>query len=98
MRRLTAINEEIHTLAALADNDSKVKIAELRLLRKQHSFDLQQQLFAQYHFLNKKGESKSLVELFSNAGYRQAPAGAGECAAFTPDRGTVVMALDGCVK
>ena len=53
------------------------KIKVLKLTRKQKSAALQQKLFAEYSFLNKKGERKSLDALFNE----NPPAGAGECAA-----------------
>jgi tRNA pseudouridine32 synthase / 23S rRNA pseudouridine746 synthase len=81
MRRLTAINQEIQALEVQSDIASIAKVQELKSLRKQHSLELQQRLFANYHFLNKAGTSKSLVQIFDDAGYRQPPAGAGECAA-----------------
>ncbi|MBW8683006.1 pseudouridylate synthase [Chitinophaga rhizophila] len=81
MRELTAINQEINDLESLAVHPDKYRIQQLKLYRKQHSLALQQQLFSHYHFLNSAGVSKSLLELFNAAGYRQPPAGAGECAA-----------------
>ncbi len=55
----------------------EIKINELKELRKQKSNALQHRLFAEYEFLNLKGETKSLGEIFDN----NPPAGAGECAA-----------------
>ncbi len=55
----------------------EIKINELKELRKQKSNFLQHRLFAEYEFLNLKGETKSLGEIFDN----NPPAGAGECAA-----------------
>ncbi|HSD14594.1 MAG TPA: RluA family pseudouridine synthase, partial [Flavobacterium sp.] len=49
--------------------------------RKQKSADLQQQLFDQYHFLNNKGETKSLCAIFETTALLKPPAAAGECAA-----------------
>lgn len=53
------------------------KINDLKELRRQKSGALQQQLFAEYSFLNQYGERKSIGEIFNN----NPPAGAGECAA-----------------
>lgn len=80
MRRLTQINAEIDVLEQGGD-EYPDELGRLKTLRKTHSVSLQKRIFDQYHFLNKKGEEKSLVELFENAGYKNPPAGAGECAA-----------------
>lgn len=80
MLQLTSMNKEIDSLT---DKDKEVhqsKISVLKVKRKNHSIALQKKIFDQYHFLNQAGETKSLVELFSNAGYKNPPAGAGECA------------------
>ncbi|RKS02510.1 RluA family pseudouridine synthase [Flavobacterium sp. 102] len=53
------------------------KINQLREERRQKSANLQQQLFAEYAFLNQYQELKSLGEIFNG----NPPAGAGECAA-----------------
>lgn len=55
----------------------ETKIAELKSERKKKSGLLQQRLFDSYTFLNAKGESKSIGQLFDN----NPPAGAGECSA-----------------
>ncbi|RYY57119.1 MAG: pseudouridylate synthase [Chitinophagaceae bacterium] len=83
MRELTAINDAIRQLeidGGTVLKENKLELAGLRLKRRQHSTSLQQQLFDHYHFLNRKGDSKSLNTIFSEAGYRNAPSGAGECA------------------
>ncbi|SIN79428.1 hypothetical protein [Chitinophaga niabensis] len=72
MTRLTKINEEINSPGT---DEEQVRL--LKIQRKDHSVSLQHRIFEQYHFLNKLGESKSLIELF---GYKTPPAGAGECA------------------
>jgi len=54
---------------------------QLKMQRKNRSYELQHQLFASYVFLNSKGESKSLVKIFADYGSKIPPAGAGECAA-----------------
>ena len=53
------------------------KINQLKEERKEKSAALQQQLFAEYAFLNQYQELKSLGEIFNG----NPPAGAGECAA-----------------
>ncbi|MDA3615298.1 RluA family pseudouridine synthase [Polluticaenibacter yanchengensis] len=58
------------------DNDIKC----LKQERKEKSNCLQQQLFQQYAFLNKYGDSKSLKTIFSSTSVGTPPAGAGECA------------------
>jgi tRNA pseudouridine32 synthase/23S rRNA pseudouridine746 synthase len=81
MTKLTQINEEISKLELLGHETHQEAIYQLKSLRKSHSTALQKKIFDQYHFLNKAGESKSLVALFENACYKSPPAGAGECAA-----------------
>jgi tRNA pseudouridine32 synthase/23S rRNA pseudouridine746 synthase len=56
------------------------EIETLKDERKERSSALQQQLFAQYVFLNKAGKSKSLQEIFSLTAFGKPPGGAGECA------------------
>jgi len=53
----------------------------LKQERKAMSAKLQQQLFAQYRFLNSRGEEKGLAELFKDTVQKKPPAGAGDCAA-----------------
>jgi tRNA pseudouridine32 synthase/23S rRNA pseudouridine746 synthase len=55
-------------------------IEALKNERRERSAALQQQLFEQYVFLNQKGESKSLHEIFSTTIYEKPPSAAGECA------------------
>ena len=55
-------------------------IDTLKNERKDRSAALQQQLFAQYVFLNKDGKSKSLQDIFSSTAFGKPPGGAGECA------------------
>lgn len=78
MQELARINQEI---AVLQSSKEKAGINELKAVRKMHSTALQQQLFDQYHFLNRLQETKSLRELFQEASYKNPPSGAGECAA-----------------
>jgi tRNA pseudouridine32 synthase / 23S rRNA pseudouridine746 synthase len=57
------------------------QIQALKDKRKALSQSLQQQLFANYTFLNAKQEKKNLLEIFQSFGADVPPAGAGECAA-----------------
>ncbi|MFY0255550.1 pseudouridylate synthase [Chitinophaga sp. 30R24] len=81
MTQLTYINQKIRSLEQLSQEDHKEEIQRLKALRKDHSVSLQKKIYDQYHFINKAGISKSLVEIFENAAYKNPPAGAGECAA-----------------
>ncbi|WP_428356919.1 pseudouridine synthase [Methyloprofundus sp.] len=56
-------------------------ISALKNQRKNLSNALQQQIFAQYQFLNIQGISKSLADIFQATQQLTPPAGAGECAA-----------------
>lgn len=53
------------------------KVNQLKETRRAMSAKLQQRLFAEYSFLNQKGQRKSIGEIFND----NPPAGAGECAA-----------------
>lgn len=57
------------------------EIETLKTSRKNKSVELQQLLFEQYVFLNNKGESKSLLDIFKDRALLKPPAGAGDCAA-----------------
>ncbi|GGP55571.1 RNA pseudouridine synthase [Shewanella algicola] len=57
------------------------QIKQLKLKRKQLSNSLQKKLFAQYQFLNIKGQARDLNAIFNDAPNHLPPAGAGECAA-----------------
>jgi tRNA pseudouridine32 synthase/23S rRNA pseudouridine746 synthase len=57
------------------------EIERLKEERKQISNSLQQQLFAQYQFLNQAGEIRGLSDIFEQTALKKPPAGAGECAA-----------------
>lgn len=80
MEMLTAINLEIKALEEKDAKANQFQILQLKEKRKQHSIALQNKIFDQYHFLNQAGEEKSLIDLFKAAGYKNPPAGAGECA------------------
>jgi len=57
------------------------ELGALKRQRKALSAALQQQIFEQYHFLNKAGIAKSLFDIFEQTAQRTPPAAAGECAA-----------------
>ncbi|HUP11245.1 MAG TPA: RluA family pseudouridine synthase, partial [Niastella sp.] len=61
-------------------NQFERDLETLKNERKERSAALQQQLFAQYVFLNKDGKNKSLQEIFSVTAFGKPPGGAGECA------------------
>jgi tRNA pseudouridine32 synthase/23S rRNA pseudouridine746 synthase len=81
MTELTEMTEEIKLLESNLEELDQAKIKSIKESRKNHSINLQQQIFDQYHLLNSAGISKSLISIFKEAGYKQPPAGAGECAA-----------------
>ncbi|WP_027696660.1 RluA family pseudouridine synthase [Vibrio litoralis] len=56
-------------------------IEQLKQDRKQQSAKLQRELFAQYQFLNRDQQSKSLLDIFKTTANPTPPAGSGECAA-----------------
>ena len=79
-RYLKSKQEEIDIL------DSKIKlysdqIKSLSFKRKEKSAKLQLEIFSQYHFLNIRGESKALIEIFPKYREQQPPGGTGECCA-----------------
>lgn len=80
MEELSAMNLEVRKLEQLDSLSTTQQIAKLKLKRKEHSKALQNKIFDQYHFLNQNGEEKSLIDLFTDTGYKNPPAGAGECA------------------
>ncbi len=75
MLELNAISETMKSATSIDEYD------QLKAQRKNRSYELQHQLFASYVFLNAKGESKSLVKIFSDYEGKIPPAGAGECSA-----------------
>ncbi len=72
-----------HTLNAITENLSvyTTQIETLKEARKTKSAALQQYLFEQYQFLNKKKDVKDLSQLFLETSALKPPAGSGECAA-----------------
>jgi tRNA pseudouridine32 synthase/23S rRNA pseudouridine746 synthase len=81
MEKLSHINEKIRVLESLKQKVYIPQIDRLKAIRKVHSAALQDKIFDQYHFLNKAGKSKSLIETFQTVVGTKPPAGAGECAA-----------------
>ena len=57
------------------------EIETLKEERKAMSADLQEQLFAQYNFLDQYGALKNVKEIFAHTAFDNPPSGAGECAA-----------------
>ena len=57
------------------------ELSSLKNQRKDLSASLQRKLFQQYRFLNVKGKTKSLYDIFKETSQLTPPAGAGECAA-----------------
>lgn len=71
--KLQSLKELIHT--------RQEKIENLKNVRRSKSVALQQRLFDQYKFLNAKGETRSVLQIFLEKKQLTPPAGAGECAA-----------------
>jgi tRNA pseudouridine32 synthase/23S rRNA pseudouridine746 synthase len=59
----------------------EAKVADLKKKRGKRSAALQKKIFHAYSFLNKKGESKSLMDIFAFLDPLFPPSGSGECAA-----------------
>lgn len=81
MEVLNQMGITIRKLESLDAEANKGEIRHLKLIRKNHSRALQDQLFEKYHFLNRDGNSKSLMEVFKHTAAGRPSAGAGECAA-----------------
>lgn len=82
-RQLRYLNEEWKSkLDELSHSIAQIQetIDQLKLERKQRSNQLQEQLFQQYQFLNSRGETQSLLEIFKKTPLGAPPAAAGECA------------------
>ncbi|WP_341835633.1 pseudouridylate synthase [Chitinophaga pollutisoli] len=80
MLRLTEINQQIAELEKECASFHQPSILRLKSLRKSHSVRLQRKIHEQYNFINKAGISRNMVDIFADHGYKQPPAGAGECA------------------
>ncbi len=81
MKQLSLISLHIKDLEEDEPHGYEQHIQTLQKERKSFSIALQQQLFESYYFLNQAGDTKSLISIFKEAGYKNPPAGAGECAA-----------------
>lgn len=75
-------------MAALSEMTARVEastdeseIAALKKERREKSYALQQQLFSHYHFLNKLGVEKNVVDIFNRSSHGNPPSAAGDCAA-----------------
>lgn len=79
-RQEHAWKEKTAALQAQADNRLK-QIQNLKAERKRRSAALQQEIFAQFKMLNRRGEYKNLCEIFEQTVHKTPPAGAGECTA-----------------
>jgi len=81
MKALSVMSLRIKNIKTLQPEGFENQTRTLQKERKEYSIALQNQLFENYHFLNQTGEEKSLIAIFKEAGYKNPPAGAGECAA-----------------
>lgn len=79
MLKLDEVNAEIRVLSEDAENNA-AEISKLKVFRKENSIAVQEKIFDHYSFLNARGESKSLRQLFAHT-KKSPPSGAGECAA-----------------
>ncbi len=80
MKRLAEMGMAIKNLKDHQPDGYEKQLQSLQNARKDFSVNLQNQLFEEYHFLNQVGEEKSLLSIFKDEGYKNPPAGAGECA------------------
>lgn len=81
---LKDLNRQRKSVLAEAENRLRFFTDELvrkKDERKNKSAALQEKLFREYHFLNRSGEKKSLLDIFRTDLGITPPAGAGECAA-----------------
>ncbi len=76
-REISLINREIERMEHKG-NIACEQLNTLKEVRARRSAELQQWLFRQFSFLNARGESKNLLEIF---GDKMPPAGTGECCA-----------------
>ena len=81
MRALTAMSQEIKALEGIEEKENAVAIADLKLKRKNKSYQLQEQLFANYHFTNRQGLRQNLLTIFCDTPNKRPAAGTGECVA-----------------
>ncbi|NIJ54447.1 pseudouridylate synthase [Dyadobacter arcticus] len=81
MIALSRMNSEIRMREDQKSESHETQVRNLKVLRRNHSVSLQNEIFDQYRFLNQTGEECSLRKIFVDASYKNPPAGAGECAA-----------------
>lgn len=60
-------------------NDAEAKLEAMKAKRRADSEALQHWLFSNFRFLNARGKSKSLEEIFADTAFGVPPSGAGEC-------------------
>ncbi|MDN3492978.1 RluA family pseudouridine synthase [Winogradskyella bathintestinalis] len=77
---------KLHCEADIEKNNKKLAellqpIESLKVQRKTLSAELQQRIHKSYRFLNAKGETKDLLDIFKRTDIGTPPAAAGECAA-----------------
>lgn len=81
LRRLkTAVKESLKPFEEAVSAYDR-QLASMRMRRKQLSDSLQHWLFENFVMLNGKGETKNLMEIFSDTPARIPPSGTGECCA-----------------
>ena len=83
-REFKALKSELQLEVAEARSlveEIEDRLTELKQLRKNKSEDLQNRLFHQYQFLNIRGETASVLDLFALTPLKRPPGGAGDCAA-----------------
>lgn len=79
-RLVHRLKEEISPLETrFAEYEAHIQ--ELKQERKTRSAALQQQLFERFRMMNRRGETRTLNEIFAQTVHKTPPAGAGECAA-----------------
>ncbi|MDC1162134.1 RluA family pseudouridine synthase [Tenacibaculum sp.] len=73
------LNNKMYPIKVKYENLA-LEITKLQKLRKEKSAWVQQKIFQQYRFLNAKGKSKNLLDIFNDSN-QKIPAGAGDCCA-----------------
>jgi len=81
MTEITQVNQKIQGLNERGMPSDLQEIKRLKQYRYDLSNSIQEKIFDHYHFLNIKGESKSLRTLFQDLPTKNPPGGTGECAA-----------------
>lgn len=81
LKDLKKIHLEKKQAAQANLDDFLNRIKTLKEKRKQQSQALQNQLFDQYHFLNARNETRSVLSIFEHIENGKPPSGAGECCA-----------------